>query len=56
MILVDSNIIIDILTKDPSWQVWPEAALSDAADRGEVAINPIICAGDCVGVRHDERS
>ena len=44
MILVDSNVIIDVLTRDPSWQAWSEAALSDAADRDEVAINPIIYA------------
>lgn len=44
MILVDSDVIIDVLTRDPSWQAWSEAALSDAADRDEVAINPIIYA------------
>ena len=44
MILVDSNVIIDILTKDPTWRDWSEAALSEAADRGDVAINPIIHA------------
>jgi len=42
VILVDSNVIIDVLTQDRSWQAWSEAALSDAADRDEVAINPII--------------
>jgi predicted nucleic acid-binding protein len=44
MILVDSNVIIDVLTGDPTWQAWSEAALSDAADRDDVAINPIIYA------------
>jgi len=44
MILVDSNVIIDILTKDPVWRSWSEAALGEAADRDEVAINPIIYA------------
>ena len=44
MILVDSNVIIDVLTKDPIWRAWSEAALSDAADRDDVAINPIIDA------------
>ena len=44
MILVDSNVIIDVLTRDPSWNAWSEAALSDAADRDDVAINPIIYA------------
>ena len=42
MILVDSNVIIDVLTEDPIWRIWSEAALSEAADRDEVAINPII--------------
>jgi len=27
LILVDSNVIIDVLTRDPSWQAWSEAAL-----------------------------
>ena len=44
MILVDSNVIIDVLTEDPIWREWSEAALTDAADRDEIAINPIIYA------------
>lgn len=44
MILVDSNVIIDVFTQDRSWRGWSEAALSDAADRDDVAINPIIFA------------
>ena len=44
MILVDSNIIIDVLTRDATWGGWSEAALTDAADRDEIAINPIIYA------------
>jgi predicted nucleic acid-binding protein len=44
MILVDSNVIIDVLTQDPVWREWSEAALGDAADRDDVAINPIIYA------------
>jgi predicted nucleic acid-binding protein len=44
MILVDSNVIIDILTSDPTWCAWSEAALHNAADHDEIAINPIIYA------------
>jgi len=44
MILVDSNVIIDVLTEDPVWLAWSEAALRDAVDHDEVAINPIIYA------------
>lgn len=44
MILVDSNVIIDVLSGDPSWSAWSETALADAADRDDIAINPIIYA------------
>jgi predicted nucleic acid-binding protein len=44
MILVDSNVIIDVLTGDANWLAWSEAALTDAADRDAIAINPIIYA------------
>ena len=44
MILVDSNVIVDVLTKDLVWQAWSEAALRDVADRDDLAINPIIYA------------
>jgi hypothetical protein len=43
-VLVDSNVILDILTEDPRWGHWSEDALSRAADEGIVAINPIIYA------------
>jgi hypothetical protein len=42
MILVDSNVIIDVLTQDPTWRAWSEAALIDAANRDEIAINPTL--------------
>ena len=44
MILVDSNVIIDVLSEDPRWRSWSEAALIEAANREEIAINPIIYA------------
>ncbi len=44
MILVDSNVIIDVLSLNPAWRAWSEAALADAADHDEIAINPIIYA------------
>ncbi len=49
MILVDSNVIIDVLTQDPVWRGWSEAALTHAADREEIAINPIIYAEIAAG-------
>jgi len=44
VVLVDSNVIIDILSADHVWRQWSENALSDAADHDEIAINPIIYA------------
>ncbi len=49
MILVDSNVVIDVLTEDPIWRQWSETALMDAADRDEIAINPIIYAEIAAG-------
>ena len=44
MILVDSNVLTDVLTEDPTWRAWSESALAEAADRDAIAINPIIYA------------
>lgn len=53
--LVDSNVLLDVLTEDPQWSAWSTAALADQADRGVLAINPIIYAEVSVGfVRIEE--
>ena len=44
MILVDSNVIIDVASADPIWGDWSRNALRQAADNDEIAINPIIYA------------
>ncbi len=49
MILVDSNIIIDIALGDSRFGAWSERALAHAADNDELAINPIIYAEVSVG-------
>lgn len=42
--LVDSNVLLDILTEDPAWAHWSSAALADAAESGPLFINPIVYA------------
>jgi predicted nucleic acid-binding protein len=42
--LVDSNVILDVLTEDADWGDWSAAMLADAARSGPLAINPIIYA------------
>lgn len=44
MTLVDSNVMLDVLTADPTWGEWSEAALAQARDAGRLMINPIVYA------------
>jgi predicted nucleic acid-binding protein len=44
VILVDSNVLIDVRTRDVRWFDWSASQLAAAADRSELAINPIIFA------------
>lgn len=43
-VLVDSNVLLDVVTNDPVWEDWSSNALASAADDGLVVINPIIYA------------
>jgi len=42
--LVDSNILLDVLTDDRRWADWSADALAAAADQGPLVINPIVYA------------
>lgn len=42
--LVDSNVLLDILTEDGSWYDWSAEALRAEADRSILVINPVIYA------------
>ena len=42
--LVDSNVILDVVTDDQEWGDWSAAMLSQAAQEGRLLINPIIYA------------
>jgi predicted nucleic acid-binding protein len=42
--LVDSSVLLDVLTEDPKWASWSEDALAEAGDRGRLVINPIVYA------------
>ena len=47
--LVDSNVLLDILTEDPTWSAWSSNALAEAFDTGRVVMNPIVYAEVSVG-------
>jgi hypothetical protein len=54
-VLVDSNVLLDVLTEDPRWSSWSMNALAEQGDRDVLAINPIIYAEVSIGfVRIEE--
>ncbi len=48
-VLVDSNVLLDLLTEDPRWFSWSARALAQCADDASLAINPIIYAEVSIG-------
>ena len=50
-ILVDSNVLLDVMTDGPQWSAWSGETLAECAERSALAINPLICAE--VSIRFD---
>jgi predicted nucleic acid-binding protein len=48
-VLVDSNVLLDVVTEDPAWFAWSAEALGRAAEREILIINPIIYAEVSIG-------
>jgi len=42
--LLDSNVLLDIATADPTWLAWSEGQFRVAATSGPILINPLIYA------------
>jgi predicted nucleic acid-binding protein len=47
--MVDSSVILDVVTEDPDWSEWSADALAQARDDGQLVINPIVYAEVSVG-------
>ena len=43
-VLIDSNVLLDLMTEDPRWFSWSAKALANAAETLRLVINPIIYA------------
>jgi predicted nucleic acid-binding protein len=43
-ILVDSDVLLDLMTEDARWLAWSAGAIEQAADRFRLVINPVIYA------------
>lgn len=44
MVIVDTNILVDVLEDDPEWADWSVGQMRELAKIDELAINPIIYA------------
>ena len=48
-VLVDSNVLLDIVTHDPTWVAWSSRSLEQAADEAVLVINALVYAEVSVG-------
>ncbi len=48
-VMIDSNVLLDLVTEDPVWFRWSEAAIQNAADTSRLVINAVIFAEVSVG-------
>ncbi len=53
-VLVDSCVILDIVTEDKHWFEWSSRALEEQANHAQLCINPIIYAEISVGFQKIE--
>jgi len=44
MILVDTNVLLDVVLDDAAWAEWSQRQLDAASLRGSICINPVIYA------------
>ncbi|MEN3339940.1 MAG: hypothetical protein V7647_3616 [Acidobacteriota bacterium] len=42
--LVDSNVLLDVVTENEEWADWSASMLADAAQNGRLVINPLVYA------------
>jgi len=51
-VLIDSNVLLDVMTEDTRWFSWSAASIERAADRFRLVVNPVIYAE--VSVRYSQ--
>jgi len=54
MILVDTNILLDVVTDDPVWADWSIQQLESASVRGPLMINDVVYAEWSIGYERIE--
>lgn len=53
-VLVDTNVLLDVLTDDPQWYDWSAGQLNACAADAELCINPIVYTEVSVGFERIE--
>ena len=48
-VLVDSNVLLDVLTDDPTWGAWSSGALERVADEAPLVINALVYSEVSIG-------
>jgi hypothetical protein len=48
-VLIDSNVLLDVVTEDPTWGPWSAANLERTADEALLVINALIYAEVSIG-------
>jgi predicted nucleic acid-binding protein len=48
-VIIDSNVLIDVITDDPTWGEWSSRSLMQAADEAILVINALIYAEVSIG-------
>ncbi|MGH6899881.1 MAG: type II toxin-antitoxin system VapC family toxin [Geminicoccaceae bacterium] len=51
MLLVDTNVLLDVVTNDPVWADWSQRQLEKLALQTRLAINPVVYAELSIGFR-----
>jgi len=53
-VLVDSNVLLDVITEDQRWAQWSSTALERCAEEDVLCINPVIYAEVSIGFERIE--
>ena len=48
-IMIDSNVLLDVLTEDEQWFEWSAAQISQCAEHAVLCINPVIYSEVSIG-------
>ncbi len=54
MILVDTNVLLDVVSSDPQWADWSQQQLEAAALKDRLGINAVVYAELSIGFRRIE--